>query len=101
MSVHIADAVSAYNNAAKATAPGMEAPGGVGSTFAELLRETAASAIETGLQADKISAAAIEGKAGVAEVVTAVANAELTLQTVVALRDRVVQAYQEILRMPI
>ena len=45
--------------------------------------------------------AAVEGKANVAEVVTAVANAELALQTVVAVRDQVVQAYQEILRMPI
>jgi flagellar hook-basal body complex protein FliE len=34
-------------------------------------------------------------------VVTAVTNAELTLETVVAVRDRVVQAYQDILRMPI
>ena len=31
----------------------------------------------------------------------AVTNAEITLETIVALRDRVVQAYQEILRMPI
>ena len=33
--------------------------------------------------------------------VTAVANAELALQTVVAVRDQVVAAYQEIMRMPI
>lgn len=101
MAVDIANAVSAYNNAAKATGPGMEAPGGVGSSFSDLLRETASNAVSAGQEADRISAAAIEGKAGVAEVVTAVANAELTLQTVVALRDRVVEAYQEILRMPI
>ena len=31
----------------------------------------------------------------------AVTNAEITLQTVVSIRDRVIQAYQEILRMPI
>jgi flagellar hook-basal body complex protein FliE len=37
----------------------------------------------------------------IGEVVTAVANAEATLQTVAALRDRVVAAYQEIIRMPI
>ncbi len=35
------------------------------------------------------------------DVVQAVSNAELTLQTVVAVRDRVVNAYQEIMRMPI
>ncbi|MHA1567701.1 MAG: flagellar hook-basal body complex protein FliE [Alphaproteobacteria bacterium] len=100
MDAKIADAVLAYANAAKATGPGMAAPGS-GASFASLLRDTAASAVEAGQHADKISAAAIDGKAGVAEVVTAVANAELTLQTVVAIRDRVVEAYQEILRMPI
>ena len=59
------------------------------------------SALEAGNKADQMSVAAVEGKANVAEVVTAVANAELALQTVVAVRDQVVQAYQEILRMPI
>jgi len=34
-------------------------------------------------------------------VVTAVANAQHTLETVVAVRDKVLNAYQEILRMPI
>jgi flagellar hook-basal body complex protein FliE len=34
-------------------------------------------------------------------VVTSVANAEVTLQSVIAIRDKVVSAYQEILHMPI
>jgi flagellar hook-basal body complex protein FliE len=34
-------------------------------------------------------------------VVLAVARAELALQTTVAIRDRVVQAYQDVMRMPI
>jgi len=41
------------------------------------------------------------GQANVTEVVTALANAESTLNTVVTVRDRVISAYQEILRMPI
>ena len=100
MSVQFADAVLAYANVAKSTGPGMAAPGS-GASFASLLRDTASSAVEAGQHADKVTAAAIDGKADIAEVVTAVANAELTLQTVVAIRDRVVEAYQEILRMPI
>jgi flagellar hook-basal body complex protein FliE len=44
---------------------------------------------------------AIAGKADLTEVVTAVTNAEITLKTVLAIRDRVIQAYQEIARMPI
>ena len=43
----------------------------------------------------------IQGEANVSDVVTAVAEAEVTLQTVVAVRDKVVEAYKEILRMPI
>lgn len=44
---------------------------------------------------------AIMGKAQLNEVVTAVSQAEISLQTVMALRDRVISAYQEILKMPI
>jgi flagellar hook-basal body complex protein FliE len=50
---------------------------------------------------ERISAAAVMGKADLTEVITAVTNAELTLQTATSVRDKVVQAYQEILRMPI
>jgi flagellar hook-basal body complex protein FliE len=43
----------------------------------------------------------IAGNANLTEVVTAVSRAQLALQTTTAVRDRVVQAYQEIMRMPI
>jgi flagellar hook-basal body complex protein FliE len=35
------------------------------------------------------------------DVASAINNAELTLQSVVTIRDRVIQAYQEVSRMPI
>jgi flagellar hook-basal body complex protein FliE len=44
---------------------------------------------------------ALAGQADLTDVVIAVTNAEVTLQTVVAIRDRVIQAYQEIIRMPL
>jgi flagellar hook-basal body complex protein FliE len=95
-------AISAYVDAVKRGGVGAEpqeqTPGG---NFAELIKSIGESALEAGNTADQMSVAAVEGKANVAEVVTAVANAELALQTVVAVRDQVVQAYQEILRMPI
>ena len=47
------------------------------------------------------SAAAAAGKADLNTVVVAVAEADLTLKTVVAVRDKVLAAYREILRMPI
>jgi flagellar hook-basal body complex protein FliE len=44
---------------------------------------------------------AVTGKADLAQVTEAVSNAEVAVQSVVAVRDRVVQAYQDIMRMPI
>ena len=48
-----------------------------------------------------MSLKAVAGEAELSEVVTAVANAETALQTVVTVRDRIITAYQEIMRMPI
>ena len=48
-----------------------------------------------------MSAKGIAGTADLREVVTAVTNAEVTLQTAIAIRDRVIRAYQDITSMPI
>ena len=44
---------------------------------------------------------AIAGGGNLTEVATAVSHAELALQTAVSIRDKVVQAYQDVMRMPI
>ena len=44
---------------------------------------------------------AVQGQGSMIDMVTAVSSAEASLQTVVAVRDQVIQAYQEIMRMPI
>lgn len=72
-----------------------------GPSFAELLSHAGTDAIETGVNAEQISLDAITGNTGLADIVTAVSNAEATLETVVAVRDRVIQAYQDIIKMPI
>ena len=81
--------------------PGLEPRDASGGGFADVLRGAVNDGVETLNRAEQVSRAAAAGKADVNEVITAVSEAELTLQTVVALRDRVIQAYQEILRMPI
>jgi flagellar hook-basal body complex protein FliE len=43
----------------------------------------------------------VAGNVDIRDVVMAVNNAEVTLQTVVAVRDKVIAAYQDIMRMPI
>ncbi len=103
MTTSMSNAINAYVDAVKRSGVAgsdqqQQAPGG---NFAELMKSIGENALEAGNKADQLSLAAVEGKANVAEVVTAVANAELALQTVVAVRDEVVRAYQEILRMPI
>lgn len=98
-------AAGAYADAlrrAAGSAAGGETPqaaqdGGFGAVLGNVL----AGAVETGQQAEKVGLAAAAGTANVTQVVTALNNAEVTLQAVVAVRDRVVQAYQDILRMPI
>lgn len=103
MAANPIQALAAYSNAARqATGAGLEArdqpPAGA---FGDMLREFAAGAVESGQRAEAISSQALAGKADISEVVLAVNNAEVTLQTVVGIRDRLIQAYQEITRMPI
>ncbi|CAA7624478.1 Flagellar hook-basal body complex protein FliE 1 [Candidatus Terasakiella magnetica] len=105
----INDAISAYANAAnpfgaisKAASGGGAAEGAeTGTDFASVLKDAAKMAVGTVKGAETASMAAISGKADIREVVAAVANAELTLETVVNVRDKVITAYNEILRMPI
>lgn len=98
----IADAANAYAAAAGRLAePGMPPRDVRTGSFAEALERAARDTIGTVRQGEMMSAAAVIGKADLTDVVAAVTSAEMTVQTVVAVRDRVIQAYQEILRMPI
>ena len=69
--------------------------------FGGALQRALEGVVETGHQADAQAMTAIAGGGNLTEVVTAVSRAELALQSTVAIRDRVVQAYQDIMRMPI
>lgn len=72
-----------------------------GVSFADFLKQKAQDSVDTMRESEKMSAKAVTGEADLADVVQAVTAAEVTLQTVVAVRDRLVSAYQEIMRMPI
>ena len=71
------------------------------SSFGEALSRAVQDAIANGHQADAASTRNLRGEGSVTDLVVAVGRAELTLQTAVAVRDRVVAAYQEVMRMPI
>ena len=72
-----------------------------GSDFGGMLTRAVEGAVQSGQAAEQQAAQAIAGGADLTEVVQAVSRAELTLQTATAIRDRVVQAYQDIMNMPI
>ena len=105
MAIDAMKAVAAYakgaSNAGAGGLGGASGAGGPAESFASLLRDAAESAHDTLKRSEQMSVDAIAGKADLNEVVAAVTNAEVTLQTVLAVRDKVIQAYQDIMRMPI
>ena len=94
------NAAAAYaSTAARTSGPGMGPRDGV--SFGDVLEQAAKDGIGTLKQGEKMTALAAVGQADLTDVVQAVTNAEVTLQTVTTVRDKVLSAYQEILRMPI
>lgn len=100
--VSLAPALAAYAKAAERIGGAEEAPAeATAANFAAVLDQTLSNAVEAGQQGEALARQALTGQAGLQEVIEAVNAAELSLQTVVAVRDRVISAYQEIMRMPI
>ncbi|CAN7313767.1 flagellar hook-basal body complex protein FliE [Bosea sp. LjRoot237] len=67
------------------------------SLVGKALESTAQSARQADVQAGNVAA----GRSNVVDVVTAVAESEAAIETLVAVRDRVIAAYEEIMRMPV
>jgi flagellar hook-basal body complex protein FliE len=71
------------------------------SGFAEMLTSVMGDMTQTSKAAEGQMASMVQGQGSLIDVVTAVSSAEASLETVMAVRDQVIQAYQEIMRMPI
>lgn len=71
------------------------------SPFLDMVGGALESAANTGYKSEAVATKALMGKADITDVVTAISNAETALSTVVAVRDRVINAYQDIIKMPI
>lgn len=69
--------------------------------FGGMLQSALQGVVSDGHAAEAQSVQALAGHGNILDVVSAVSKAELSLQTTMAVRDRVVQAYQDIMRMPI
>lgn len=104
--LNLSRAANAYQQQLKlmdgmAAGAGMEAEAPSGPSFGDFLGKAIDHVVDSGKKAEKAQLAALTGEGDLSNLVTAVAEAELALNTVVAVRDRVISAYQEILRMPI
>src|SRR6516162_6410449 len=97
-------AAKAYADVQKAAglsgggAAGAPAPTG---GFSDILKSAMTDVVQTSRNAEKQMVAQVQGKAELVDVATAISTAETSLETVMAVRDQVISAYQEIMRMPI
>jgi flagellar hook-basal body complex protein FliE len=107
MTIGALDAAAAYgrvlgtgSSTKIATPPSLGGAGGAGS-FGSMIEDMVSDATHTMRTAEQASAKQVAGKGDLIDVVTAIGAAETALDTVVAVRDRVVNAYGEIMRMQI
>jgi flagellar hook-basal body complex protein FliE len=70
-------------------------------SFGDMLRAAAAQSAENVRTGDATASEGLTGQAGLQQVVEATMTMESTVRVSVAVRDRLVEAYQEIIRMPI
>jgi flagellar hook-basal body complex protein FliE len=97
-------AANAYAALARLTAPvgAAKGAGGAGEeSFGSLLKNALGAVTEAGRTSDQQTKAAASGNANIVDVVSAVAETEVAIEALVSVRDKVIQAYEEIMRMPI
>jgi flagellar hook-basal body complex protein FliE len=94
------NAARLMNEAAKAGASPIAAPG-QGGDFAKLLAESVQTVVDSGKISDQKAMDMVNGKGDIVDVVTAISQTEMAIETMVSVRDRVINAYEEIMRMPI
>jgi flagellar hook-basal body complex protein FliE len=102
-------AASAYARLARMTDPGAGLAGAAGGSgdqssgpsFGTMVKEALGSVVEAGNKADTQVKSLASGRTNMVDLVTAVAESETAITTLVSVRDRVIQAYQQIMQMPI
>lgn len=93
-------ASNAYSNTAKMQiSPSVEQS--KNSVFSTFFKNYLNDSIDKVHKSEKLSMDALQGKADITSVVTAVSQAEVTLQTVITIRDKIISAYQDIIKMQI
>jgi flagellar hook-basal body complex protein FliE len=97
-----AAAAAAYQSIANMAGASASSPAAAPTPgFSDFLSGAIKDSINSIAQGEQAATAQAAGKANIVDVVNSVNSAELTLDTVVAVRDKVVAAYQSIMQMPI
>ena len=108
--VLLSKAVSAYGSAAKMAQPTnsalpknevLQPERPEKPAFDELVGESLTRSLAAGYKGEAMSTVSLAKETELHELITSVSNAELTLNTVVAVRDRFISSYQDIIKMPI
>ena len=98
-------AANAYSALARLHDPTASAKSAVGSSdeasFGSVLKQALGALNQSAQKSDAQTHAMAAGKANIVDVVTAVAETEVAIDTLVSVRDRVIQSYEEIMKMPI
>jgi len=96
-------AANAYASAARIleTAGAGKGSEADGTSFGAVLKEALNGVLDTGRKSDAQTVAMASGKANVMDVVTAVAETDVAVSTLVSVRDKVIQAYEDVMKMAI
>lgn len=107
MVINVSDAISAYQQSMDGEGVGgKKKTGGSGDaegagSFSSTLAQFVGDGLNSVKEAEKMTAAGAVGKANLQDVILAVNNAELQMQTVTSIRDKVIGAYEDMIRMQI
>jgi len=103
MSMDAIRAAQAYAQAARTAASASTDSASEASkpNFGELVKNAVAETASALTAGEAAAGQVAAGEANLVDVVTAISAAEASLETALAVRNRVIEAYQEIMRMPI
>ena len=107
MAIPVNAATAAYSNAAKLLGQGGKpqvnqvADLTGDNDFAKMLGQAVQGVVDSGKVADTKAMDMVNGRGDMIDVVTAISQTELAMESMVAIRDKVITAYEEIMRMPI
>ena len=93
--------ITAGNGVQLTTASMTETAKTQGMSFGEAIKSTAAQTLDQVQESEQMSIAAMHGQASLQDVVQATVQAEVAVETALSIRNKLIESYQEIMRMPV